>query len=660
MSNKKENITVTELIILCKAIDNLNYNLDITSAFLKGINNQNILEEKLNKDPYLGIFSHKKWKNINQIIFTAEEKKLITIDRRIELTEFGKRCAKAEKILQQDKIKYSENKLNEIEKDNYEKNKSFFGNLNEKQIKAVICEDDKILCIAGAGSGKTTVLSKRIEYLVKTKGIKESEILAITFTKKAKEHMNQKLLEQNIEGVQVHTFNSYGNKILIKNKIFKNVIGGNDKIIIINKALQTINTNWEFIGENYFDTKKITFKEKRQFADECFNIRDYMNNENIDRIDLKKNTPNIEIAEIIESCIKYIEGYFNKNKLIDFSDQLKISIKHLEKEYFKHILIDEYQDINLIQNELIKNIKHDNLFCVGDPRQAIYGWRGSKIEFIENFKGTKLFLTTNYRSKSEIIEIGNKIIKDMNLPDLEGDQSGAEISLKRVETLNEEIQEITKKIIEKRKNKNDKQIFVISRTNNNLKRLSEKLLEEGIEHSIQKEEGDMSKAKIKLMTAHESKGLEADIVFIISCTSKMYPCRKQEFEIARNLKKYYNKKEEERRLLYVAITRAKEELHISYFGKQISPFLREINLNQTKKEIIKDSNIIEIRNKELEKLRQQLSRKLKIPEYLILDEEEIKKLSETEINNIEELKKIIGFKTNKYGKEILKIINNHP
>ncbi|MGM5483972.1 MAG: UvrD-helicase domain-containing protein [Nanobdellota archaeon] len=649
-----EEIKKNKLLIIMKSIFGENgkfqdnkIDSDIVFAFLKGIKSSDIFSLNLHKDPYFGIFSHFDVKDINSYVKKCESLGLVFIDedKKFLATNKGIHFLNTGNIVDNFFYNSKEKKLTEDEYNIFSLNKEFFGNMNESQIKAVISANKDIMCIAGAGTGKTTVLTKRISWLVKKKDVNPEKILAITFSRRAKLNMMMKLENHNIKNVKVETFNSFSEKILRKNsnRIYnkKNrMLLYSEKPSIVLQCMKSLNMDVEKIIKDYFGSEEFRKNRKRlfgRFVKECFEIRDYFCN-NLKCVEpfYKNIKSDIENAKVMYRIVNYINAYMKKNGLRDFSDQIKdaldfIKEKNYLKFFFEHVLVDEFQDINEIQYELVNALEPNNLFCVGDPRQSIYGWRGSKIKFIQNYHEDKIiYLTKNYRSSEDIVDIGNKVIKPMNLPDLisENDIKGI-VDFKKFNNIEEEAFNISKCIKSEFIN-SDKSIYVIARTNKVLELVSEYLSRLNVLHKIQddnrQEEGEDF---IHLMTAHASKGTEADIVFAVGCSAGMYPCRKPEHKIMEYIKEYYDKNEEERRLLYVTLTRAKEKLVISYYGKNPSKFIKDIVRSQKNKnlnsEIVKIKNNSELKNKLIE-FRKKKSNDLGLPENIILNDKDIDKI----------------------------------
>ena len=291
-----------------------------------------------------------------------------------------------------------------------------FDKLNEQQIEAVKHIDGPCLVIAGAGSGKTKVLTTRIAYLLE-QGISDTNILAITFTNKAAKEMRERLnvLVPN-NRVFVGTFHSFGLKIIRENLdalgMEKNftILDSDDVLSLIKKIMKDKGMDIKETSP-YFVRNKISF----------------IKNENLSDVEIDKyfNTPpEVKVIEIYHEYVKVLK----KNNSVDFDDLLVLPVELFKKnsdildhyqEHYQYLLIDEYQDTNEVQYKLSRMLagKYKNIFVVGDPSQSIYGFRGANfrniLDFEKNFKGTKVVkLEQNYRSTKNILDAANSVIKN--------------------------------------------------------------------------------------------------------------------------------------------------------------------------------------------------------------------------------------------------------
>ena len=291
--------------------------------------------------------------------------------------------------------------------------------LNETQLEAVKTTDGPILILAGPGSGKTRVITYKIAYLLEQGLAKPWEILAITFTNKAAKEMKSRLeslIEEDIRGMQISTFHSFGLKIVKENYDFFNlnrnftILDESDSISVIKKILKELN-----LDEKQYNPRSI--KHKISSA----------KNELIDAKKFKMYA-HTDIEENIAKVYEKYQDRLVRNSTVDFDDLLmmpielfkknKSALEHYQDKY-KYVFIDEYQDTNEAQYLLSRMIteKRNNICVVGDECQSIYSWRGANFKNILNFekdyKDAKvILLEQNYRSTKRIIEAANSVIKN--------------------------------------------------------------------------------------------------------------------------------------------------------------------------------------------------------------------------------------------------------
>ena len=292
-------------------------------------------------------------------------------------------------------------------------------NMNENQLKAILKTQGAVMVIAGAGSGKTRVLTNRIAYLIAEKNILESNILAITFTNKAAKEMKERiynLVGDTSKYIWINTFHSMCVRILRQhidllgyNKNFK-ILDTSEQKTIIKNIVKELNLSEDSYQPN--NILKIISNSKNSMI----SVNEMKAQA---RFGFMKN-----VAEIYE----YYQKYLKKNSVLDFDDLMLKTIvlfeKHSEvlalyQNKFEYIHVDEYQDTNVIQYKLIKMLSevHKNICVVGDDDQSIYSWRGACSDNIINFEKDYenveiIFLDQNYRSNSTILDAANAVIKN--------------------------------------------------------------------------------------------------------------------------------------------------------------------------------------------------------------------------------------------------------
>ena len=365
--------------------------------------------------------------------------------------------------------------------------------LNNEQKKAATFKDGPCLVIAGAGSGKTKVLTTRIANLIEN-GVKPYNILAITFTNKAAGEMRERVNNIiNAHDAFIGTFHSFGLKIIRENSALFNLtsaftlIDTEDQTSIIKKIMKDINITDKMISPAFIKSK-ISFIKNNMLSDS--EIANFLISEN---------------EKIAVKVYYEYEKILKRNNTLDFDDLLKKPVelfnsnKEVLEKYqdkFKYILIDEYQDTNEVQYKLVKLLskKYLNLFVVGDPSQSIYAFRGANyqniLNFEKDFKGcTVIKLPQNYRSTQTILDAANEVIshnkqrKDLDLfSDL-----GQGVKIKYIRTFNDSMEnkrvvDEIQKLYEEGYSRKDMAIFY--RTNAQSRSIEDALVKANIPYKV--------------------------------------------------------------------------------------------------------------------------------------------------------------------------------
>lgn len=369
-------------------------------------------------------------------------------------------------------------------------------NLNKEQQEAVTTTEGPLLVIAGAGSGKTKVLTTRIAYLIQNIEIAPSNILAITFTNKAAKEMKERVV--NLLGpvayqIQISTFHSFGLSVVRDNydllgyKKEFTILDSDDSLLIVKRILKDMNLDSKIYNPRAIRNRISSAK-----------------NEMISPDELEK----FNACEFDEKTVEVYRKYQDKlesNNSLDFDDLLLKPIElfnnHPEvlKEYqerFKYILIDEYQDTNEVQYTLTKLLskKSKNICVVGDESQSIYAFRGSNyrniLNFEKDYKNAKIILLEqNYRSTKTILNAANDVIKhnkqrkEKNLW-TDNDTGDKIIYHKSVDEKDESlyVTERINELLNKGVSLND--IVVLYRTNAQSRNIEEAMLRENIPYKV--------------------------------------------------------------------------------------------------------------------------------------------------------------------------------
>ena len=299
-------------------------------------------------------------------------------------------------------------------------NLEYLKNLNEQQKEAVSYLNGPLLIVAGAGSGKTKVLTSRIAHIIKQKKAFPNQIIAVTFTNKAAKEMQNrvsKILKKEAIGLSwLGTFHSISAKLLRKHAP---AVGLQSNYSIIDQDDQVRLVKNICKAEN-IDIKKISPKYILSFIDNWKNKGWYPEDVILKKKDvLEKGF--LKIYKIYQSKLMDLNA-------CDFGDLILHCVKIFEKnsdirklysKNFKYILVDEYQDTNLIQSKWLNYLAeyNENICCVGDDDQSIYSWRGAEIKnflkFDKIYENTKIIrLEKNYRSTQNILSVASKLIEN--------------------------------------------------------------------------------------------------------------------------------------------------------------------------------------------------------------------------------------------------------
>lgn len=368
--------------------------------------------------------------------------------------------------------------------------------LNDRQKEAVLYNDGPLLIIAGAGAGKTKTLTTKIAYLIDELGASPYSILAITFTNKAAKEMKDRVYAQVGDAAKkmtVSTFHSFGLRLLRDNSD----VLGYDRNFVIMDSDDSLTVVKKIIKDMGYDPKVYNPRGIRNQISSCKN---------------EMTTPSMyekyavsEYEKVVCEVYRRYEDKLYKNNSVDFDDLLLLPIKlfrtHPEileryQDYYKYILVDEYQDTNEAQYILTKMLSEKNrmLTCVGDDSQSIYSFRGANYKNILNFEkdykdAKTILLEQNYRSTTTILDAANDVIKnnkqrkDKNLWTARGE--GEKIKYYRAYNERDEAQYVVRKIKELiKRNVEYKDIAVLYRTNAQSRVMEEEMLKENLPYRV--------------------------------------------------------------------------------------------------------------------------------------------------------------------------------
>jgi DNA helicase-2/ATP-dependent DNA helicase PcrA len=593
-----------------------------------------------------------------------------------------------------------------------------FEGLNEQQRAAVEAVRGPVVILAGAGSGKTTTITRRVANQVLTGTFRPSEILAVTFTDKAAGEMRARLERLGVGGVQARTFHSAA---LAQLRYFAGDRLGQilpSKALMLQPIRRSLPPPYKFrsLGDL---ASEIEWAKNRRLRPDT-----YLQG-------LGTHEPPMP-ADLIASVFRRYEAQKERQGRIDFEDLLELAIRLYDEDQqaaktfrdrYHAFTVDEYQDVNLLQQSLLERWLggRDELCVVGDDYQSIYSFTGATPEYLLQARGQVFRLEENYRSTPEILELANRLV-----PKLGGAEktlratrpSGPTPVLEACESPGAEVARIVRRIQEL--DVPHEEIAVLYRINSRSEEYEEALVEAGIPYQVrggaflarpaargmlralrgagsqsvaviaevastqglvdeppegvgeeeltrqndlarfvrladefgegtveafladlQSRFGEASGRGVNLLTYHRAKGLEFEAVFLP---------RLEESELPFKRAKSGEALAEERRLLYVGMTRAKHHLEITWSGDP-SRFVRELGIAQPCLIAADDPVITALKAWRLER-----ARKDSVPAYVVFHDSTLSEIARRRPRELWELAKVSGVgpaKLERYGVEVL-------
>lgn len=421
----------------------------------------------------------------------------------------------------------------------------YLESLNNEQLEAVLSNDNEIMLVAGAGTGKTNTIVKKIIYLIKEQRVIPYNILAVTFTNKAvreiRERVNNSLCI-NHSGVVVNTFHQLAKSILDKDDNYQ-LLGYKSLKILEDEGREKILDKIIKFNDMYNRVNEFNKTIKGLLID--FNAKKnnrYIESSNKEYEELFKQLYHAYVLEV------FANGYIELDDLVNLVIVLLERYPEIRKEVssaFDYIFVDEYQDVNKEQYKLIKLLKNKNkVLIVGDEDQAIYGWRGSNSKYFRDFQleypdCRVIKLERNYRSTQQILNLADGFIKqNKNRIDktLKSDKIGVLPDIQEISSKENQIEFLFDQIQRLGSNKNDIAILIRNRDFDYLSDLKLKFVKNDIGYTMV---GEFPLLKRKII-----KDLMAILKFLITDTDNISLSR-----IIKNMKlglgeQFYNKIEE--------------------------------------------------------------------------------------------------------------------
>jgi DNA helicase-2/ATP-dependent DNA helicase PcrA len=424
--------------------------------------------------------------------------------------------------------------------------------LDKTQEEIVKSKSNNIIVSAGAGSGKTRVLTERVKHLIES-GVEPSNIVCITFTNKAANEMRERL--SDVEGVGeafIGTIHSFANNILKDSGKRYGILTADKETEIIRNLISKYAKHTTI--DDYSNYIKWRNMEKLGIEDE-FAVRP--SESSLHEIGIfygKISKPmSMQYPENLQDvCAKY--------NIITFDELITECTEYFKKTggSIEYLLVDEFQDIGMNEYEFIMALNAKHNFMVGDDWQSIYGFKGGDVQIflslMQDDDWKSYHMATNYRNSTKILDVAKKVIKQAS------DIINKRVSAARSETCYvrfDSVHNLDEYFKSMRFRRDYKDWFILARTNKEIGELSKKLTEANIPFQTFKQGNTsteelnkiMNSNTVKLLTVHASKGLENKNVIIYG-----------NFKV--QLPNYKRVNSEERKIFYVAITRAMDQLII--------------------------------------------------------------------------------------------------
>ena len=455
--------------------------------------------------------------------------------------------------------------------------KIYFNNklLDKYQTKAVLCNKNAYLVVAGAGSGKTFTICAKVKYLIEN-GISPNKIACISFTNETVNSLKKELNKNNIN-IDVKTFHKLSLDII-----------GREKQLVAPDTLKYIIDEY-FYSLIYFDNTYKLLKYIKNIDNVKHVIESFINQMKTYNYDEKyvlnllynrliETDEKIILVLIYKIFIIYKEELNGCNK-IDFNDIINMAVEKIfELDYFKYeyIIIDEYQDTSISKYNLLKKIQdkfNTKIMAVGDDFQSIYSFTGCNlnlfIKFKKLFKKSKIIkLKNTYRNPSDVVEISRRlVIKNRNQID-KRIKSNKYLNNSIVVVYISSIDKALEYVLEK-----DDNFLILGRNNRDVNLIMNCIAIKDSKFIYLKDESK----NINFLTVHKSKGLEEDNVIILNMIDDTlgFPNKIKENRVLSYVKNY-NEIEEERRLFYVALTRTRKRVYIFTQKNKESIFVKEL------------------------------------------------------------------------------------
>lgn len=416
--------------------------------------------------------------------------------------------------------------------------------LDAQQSNIVNSKEKNILVIAGAGSGKTRVLTERVKHLLNS-GVPAKNIIAITFTNMAADEMHDRLKGiPCIKEAFIGTIHSLANKIYTKSKKSYQLLTEDVELLMYEEILRKYPSFPLDKYKQYLEMrKKFKFGRISDFEfEQCLTTEQW--------------------KILLNKCPSEVKSIRQRDSIITFDELIEEATEYFAKNSIRiqHLLVDELQDIDSEQYTFILGLNAENNFFVGDDWQSIYGFKGGNVEIFMDLDRKEDFysyyMCNNYRNAQNILQLGSYVI-DQHPNIIDKDIVGLNPNPGTISYYKRSNTKILVELLQNDKN-NWRDWFVLTRSNKDLYKLADELDDNDIDYcfikksdlTLEELQTAMKKNQVKLMTVHAAKGLENKKVILYGNFPVDVPGWMKNYDI------------DERKVMYVGITRAQEELYI--------------------------------------------------------------------------------------------------
>lgn len=455
--------------------------------------------------------------------------------------------------------------------------------LDKEQRIAVITDECANLIVAGAGSGKSLTMVGKIRYLIERKGIKEDEILCISFTRDASTNLENSIKKNYNYNIKVYTFHKLALEVLKENKynisndnILRYIVDEYFYFAMYDKEIKyKIKKTLCYIDASY--KKILELKDLENFKRLIITFINLFKTNNYKINDFLCMKGNRDILRIIIDIYLIYEEELKSTNSIDFNDMIVLATEFVKTnniKMYKYIIVDEYQDTSYIRYLFLKEIINKTgakIICVGDDYQSIYRFNGCNLDMFLNFKkyfghAKILKINNTYRNSQELINTCGKFIMKNKRQLYKKLKSSKRINKPIKIMYGDDLKKLLDKVLEQHKN-----ILILGRNNFDINKYFKLNSDNYINYNG---------TAIKYLTIHASKGLEEECIVIINLKDDVLgiPNKIKDDKILKNVNKNVDiyPYEEERRLFYVALTRTKSDVYLLVNKKNPSMFVKEI------------------------------------------------------------------------------------